>query len=135
MNLPEFTNDIFIPFFQNPLPMDGMNEADMELEVHKSKDERPSRSCPGSPTRTFHQRKSRTIFRTELHYKLKSFHGRTTTRYDDSLAQWRRSMSVPNFMDVSSTKSDRPSPNKDGYTNVITEVHMRTNDISMLKVI
>ena len=112
--------------------MDGMDEDEVELEVHKSKDERRSKSCSGSPT-AFH-RKSRTIFRTELHYKLRSFHGRTT-RYDNSLAQWRRSMSVPNFMDVSSTKSDRPSPNKDGYTNVITEVHMRTNDISMLKVI
>ena len=107
--------------------MDGMDEDEVELEVHKSKDERRSKSCSGSPT-AFH-RKSRTIFRTELHYKLRSFHGRTT-RYDNSLAQWRRSMSVPNFMD---TKSE-PSPNSNDEYNVITEVHMRTNDI-MLKVI
>ena len=38
-------------------------------------------------------------------------------------------MSVPNFMDI---KNERPSPNNE--YNVITEVHMRTNDI-MLKVI
>lgn len=61
-----------------------------------------------------------TIFQTEFRYHERSFHGKTT-RYESNLC--RRSISTPNFSQM-----------KIDDCGLVTEVHLKTNDIT-LKVI
>ena len=99
-----------------------MDEDDIELEVCRSKDERRSKSCDNSPSKYLKTKFSKTVFHAELiRYKERSFHGRST-RYE-TINRWKRSLSTPNIFEQ-----------KPEEYNVITEVHMRTNDIT-LKVI
>ena len=100
--------------------MNGLDEDEMELEVHRSKEERRSKSCTNSPKHFHKPNKAKTIFQTEFRYHERSFHGKTT-RYESNLC--RRSISTPNFSQM-----------KVDDCGLVTEVHLKTNDIT-LKVI
>ena len=117
--------------------MGGLEEH-IELEAAvKSKDERRSKSCTGSPVLahrsgtaggTYLKSTVKAFMRTELHYKEKSYHHHSDYRPkpEEVDLALRHAISTPNLF-VSPLTMRR-------NINLVTEVHLKRNDF-MMKII
>ena len=115
-------------FHFQKIPIEDGLEDGIELENRKSRKDRRSKSCSGSPIANAAYLKSKTVtafVRTELHYKERSFH-KNDPKSEETLKKFRRAISSPNLPDMGYSSEKN--------INLITEVHVKRNDFT-LKVI
>ena len=106
---------------------DDMLEDGIEMDVKHSAKDRRSKSFSGSPNAYLKSKTVTAFMRTELRYKERSFH-QNGKKFEDTLKNFRKAISTPNLAELTREMTSERD------INVVTELHLKRNDI-MLKVI